>query len=329
MRQSLQLMEVVQTEDFIVAAERCFVSAHVSLPLAQKDSPVRAKVWVEIEGRQMARTSDAFDERRSIRVQGTLACDIPGFPGTMNSKVTVQVNGPSERFQLTHCSDQRLNASSSLRLTHRELGNLYRRMWGRHHPYVDAPPEMRAAIKRFWSEFVGREVFYNAVEPPPFLAGIEPGLVGVVPPLDTGDVATVVTVGNSDVVQDSRSAEFICWARDPGQEFIGSFAEFAYWSRQAQRPPQPGDLVTEERGIPGTGSDEKNAWFICEPYWPDAPQLPATYAAGQTVQTLLAVPLTAEESRFYQLAGADALLEQLAACGAPFELDRPSCVISE
>jgi hypothetical protein len=308
---------------------RSFLPVDVSLPLYWVDSPVAAQVWVETayhSGDDFIRFQDG--RYPYFQALGTLACDIPGFPGSMGAPVQITA-AQGEQPRLTWCADMRiLLVGREEDFGHQDLVRLYRRLWG---GSGDTPAEDQALrkaardmVKEYYGHFFSRPV--TAFGP---YAGIQPPEVLVRPPLDTGGEARFATIGIAEAMKGPQKIELVAAARNGGPAFEKSFGEFCFWSRREQNPPLQAGMVIPEAtgGIPSY--QNLAAWLITENYdTPEGPLCPpASLVGAAQLSYLAAIPITREELAYAALNGPVELLTCLEASGLDVtDLSRASCV---
>ena len=284
--------EQVSGQHVIIAGQRTFLRAAASMPLDNPASPVRVRVWAEVDDGAMLALSQAAETGASARVTGRLACEWPGFPGSLGSQVTVQSAPAGELPRIVGARDHRLRALKGA-LSHEHYMLIYRALFGGSAPVTDADLSLRAVTAAAWRDLAGRPTFTREIAPPAALAGIQPARLVIAPPLDTGATALIATVGIAEAAGE-RAVELAAWVRDPGAGFVDSFGEFCYLSRQMPAP-EDGAVMREQPHIPDC--ENMVAWMFCRPWWADTP--PVTHA-GREVTLLAAVPIRERELEFAQ-----------------------------
>jgi len=283
-------------------------------------------VWVELDEHAFARTAGAVDggSRDSFQVKGSLACDWPGLIGTMGSGVIVRVNPTAGgELRVIDATDTRLRALRGAR-THKQLVGLYRMMFGFGREVMEADGALRSLQRSRWERFAGRPCHIQPVEPPASVAGIRPAELLIAPPLDTGEEALLCTLGNAEA--STERSEVACWARNPSDAFIRSFAQFSYWSRVNGDGPQQNILVSDHRGrVPD--AQDKSAWLVCRPFFLDEGELSLACREDFTVSVLAAIPVSSDESIFAAIRGPAELIRRFEWDRTDiFDLDRPSVI---
>lgn len=289
---------------------RYFLSAIAALPLHWPGSPVRAAIWVELDLTDAERVADLDSDpepAEEFTCRGSLACDIPGFPGTLGSRCEFSVTAASPAAQLLGCSDVRIS-SIPVQPTHDELVRLYRGMWGQTQEVIPEDESLREAVSNYWKRmFSDKNLTSMDVTPPPSLSGIKPPKLILAPPQDTGYQSVLMTVGCAEGAQASgEGAELITWVRDPENEFIDCFGEFLFITRSNSRPVSAGTVVPERRPIPGTGK-RMRGWLITKPWWIELPDLEH---ASETVSMLAAIPLHEPEMVMIAASGEQSVIER-------------------
>lgn len=320
MRQAGVSQEIISTSHMIVAGGRSFVLADASLPITEPSSPIRVRVWVEVDEGLVLAMSGAVAGGEPVTGPGSLACDWPAFPGSLGAQVTIEA-APGQQFpRVVACSDHRLRAVCG-KLSHDHYAMIYRRLFGGPNVIADADLTLRAAVAARWREVAGQAAFTREITPPAGFAGMTPAKLIIAPPVDTGGRAFMATIGNAEALTQA-GAELCAWAHDPGDGFINSFGEFCYWSRQTQAVPAAGRIIPEHRPIPDT--DGMCAWLICEPWWTT---LPAATYPGRHVELLAAVPIHRQELVFAAQVGSGELLSRLELYDVDVaDLEREPCV---
>jgi len=297
-------------DEVLFSCGRFFARAELPLPLTRLDTPIRVKGWVEID-------KDIFDELVDIsegqlnhlRAAATLACDIPGFPGSLGAKVMIERIYGVSATMIISCADGRIGSIPG-DLGHDDMAALYRCIWGNEDEVAEADPELRKRVGYALQEFIDRPTYRKKMTPPAGLAGIEATDVIIAPPLDTGEEAILATVGCSDTaVATGSPVELIAWVRNPSDGFIRSFADFGYLSRLNDNPIRTGMIVPENPSIPDT-DDRMAGWLL----W-SSDRLKKVVGIkdteGRTVQLLEAIPLYEIEMVFAQAFGSDTLMRHL------------------
>jgi hypothetical protein len=78
-------------DQIILASSRWFVRCMATLPLDWDESPVRAWAWAEVDQVVAVRLGHLMaGEASGLEASGVLACDVPGFPGTIGSRVALR-----------------------------------------------------------------------------------------------------------------------------------------------------------------------------------------------------------------------------------------------
>lgn len=309
-----------EKSDLLGMSGRWFVRAEAPLPLGMKNSPVRPVIWLEI-GESLA--SSIYDLRSGnrSRVSGpaTLACDLPGFPGSVGSPARFRIRNQGEPAEVVSVSDQRI-ASLPEEPTHEQILDIYRYMWGAEKDGRQPDSSQRERFFAWWENMLGRTVHRRLVQPPPRFSGIEPGEMLFSPPLDTGGVAVMATLGCSDLPE-SEKKEIACWVRNPPERFLEIFSEFVYISRMNQKPLRSGYIVPEKEILP----DGFSGWLLCDPWWiheRESLYLPPS-ESGPSIEVLGAMPLYPVEMAYATMFGPDKLIEELQDSGVdPTDLGR-------
>lgn len=302
MRESGALLPV-DDGPFIAVAGRYFIPVQLPLPIGQLYSPIRLRLWVEISESDIAGIRLVLlGERRSYSSTATMACDIPGFPGSVGSPCRFRLRGDGQEAVLTSLADERISAIPE-QLDHDGYAALYRLVWGNAKTIRDFNPEGQEALASSWSKWLGRQTYAREIGPPPQMAGMNPGKVVVAPPIDTNEPAVLATLGCSDLVgAGDRHYELLCSIQNPSEEFIRCFGEFAYLTRMNTALIGPSAIIPEKGGIPD--AEEMVAWLLAEPWWgevgPDS-------VAGKEIDHLVAVPIYAAELTFAAIYGPEAL----------------------
>jgi len=311
----------------LYACGRFFCKVDVLLPLGRMDSPICARIWAEIE-------QDDFEELSyieegavlEVEIEGILATDIPGFPGSIGSRVLIEHNQQRLLPVIINCSDQRLQMFDS-DADHDTMVDLYRRVWGNDAGVAEADPEMRATVNEQFHSLIKAPLYRRYMTPPPGFAGIRPAEVLVAPPLDTGDEAVMATIGCSDVAAEHSSpVELITWVRNPSDSFIKTFADFGYLSRLNEDPITKGLLVPERPGVPGS-NDKMFGWLLWDLWKEPEEKDILTGTHGEEVKVLSAVPIHEIEVLFAHAFGPERLAQLLFAEDVdPADLTRPPVV---
>ena len=309
---------------------RSFLPANISLPLFRHESPVGAVVWVETAyhvGDDLLR----FVEQKlaHFSASASLACDIPGFPGTIGALVTIEAWQGEDIPRITWCSDMRvLMIGRSDDFGHNDLVRLYRRLWGGSGETPPDNPILREAAQKAVEQHSGRS-YAKPVGAIGRYAGITPPQILVRPPLDTGGEARLATVGIAEGMKGPRKVELVTATKNGGHAFEKSFGEFCFWSRREQNPPLDNGIIIPENqgGIPE--HPNMAAWLILENFeTEEGPLCPPPSEAGQAViDYLAAIPITREEFAFAHHFGVAELTTRLEDSGADVtDLGRESCV---
>ena len=309
---------------------RSFLPANISLPAFWHDSPVGAVVWVETAyhlGDDWIRFADLQLERFSA--SGTLACDVPGFPGTLGSIVTLEAAKDDAVPHITWCSDMRvLMIGRADGFGHDDLVRLYRRLWGGTGETAPDNPLLREAALRAIEQHNGH-FFAKPIEALGRYAGIKPPQILVRPPLDTGGEARLATIGIAEGMRGPRKVELVTATRNGGPAFEKSFGEFCFWSRREQNPPLDAGLIIPENQGAIPEHPNMAAWLILEDFETgEGPLCPPPSEVGQAViDYLAAIPITREEFAFAHQRGVPELVAKLEASEADVaDLGRDSCV---
>lgn len=290
--------DALADEGLIEIAGRFFARAVLPLPLSLPESPVRARVWLEIPGDSAAILLVTSPQGMATAGQGQLASDLPGFPGISGAPCSWELPVGSDELVIRWCADERI-LSLPKRPNHDQLAALYRRLWGNPNPITPDDPQLRAAVIAHWHEALGRPLYRQPVEPPPMLAGYRAPELAIGPPLDTGGDAVMATIGCAEEPNpDGGRVEIVAWAADPSEKFIESFSEFCFLSRLSSEPLAHGRVVPERRVIPGT--EGMHGWVLLDPALLGGPERelvagPIRSPEGEEVQVLAAVPLYAPE----------------------------------
>lgn len=322
---SLAGAETALDQGMIALHDRFFVACQATLPLHEMLSPVKVEVWVELDAQQFGFFLDVRRGRRShLEAHAHLACEWPGFPGSLGAPVYLEWHGEGLP-RILHCVDRRISEVGRRKGTfgHDDYVRLYRQVWGGPLEIAEANASLRQAVIETLHQLAGRrQVFLRPVEPPARFAGIEPAAIVFQPPLDTGSEALLGTVGIAEAMEKNPRVELVSWVCDPTEEFQRSFGELAYWSRDRRPDLRDGVIIVEEGGVPAT--DSMSAWLVCEPWWRG---LPRVESGDDVVDLLTAVPIAREEQRFAERKGPQALLSRLADSSInPFDLGRVSAV---
>lgn len=303
---------------------RAFVECRGTLPLHQADSPVAVQVWVELREQQFGEFAAARAGRKKpMRTFAHLACDWPGFPGSVGAPVLVEADRDSAR--IVHCADQRIMEIGRRRkLAHDEFAALYRQVWGGEGDPAQADDRLRAAAVDAFTGYAGAALYCHPVEPPPRFAGVEPAAVLERPPHDTGAEVLLATVGIAEATEGARAVELVGWMRNPSAQFQRAFSELCYWSRRSSSALKDGTVIANEAALPQTA--ELTSWLVCEPWWTDV-ALPRVDVDGRSLEFLAAVPISRAEQQWAERRGSGELLSRLRLAGDElFDLQRPSTV---
>jgi hypothetical protein len=279
----------------ILACGRFFLPVSASLPLHQAKSPVSSKTWIEVDE---AIYRDYLNETLTS-CQGRLAADIAGFPGSIGAEVECS---KGSELEILKCADKRLSALPRSP-DHQDYVRLYRQAWGNTETPEPANHELRQVIVDYWQTSLKRKGHRHQIEPPPFLAGIDPAQVMILPPLDTGEKALLSTIGCAEAPMHGTRLEVVSSVYDPSSNFINSFGEFAYLSRVKHEAPSPEMIITEKEAIPGT--KEMSAWLLRDS------SRPGPSYRNQQIKLLKAAPLTVDETAFAAQFGGRELIEAL------------------
>lgn len=309
MTSTLDEVHALINEGVIVVHGRYFVSCDATVPVHVPSSPVKVRVWAELTEVQFgAYVGFTGGKRTNFEAFASLACDWPGFAGSVGSPILVAAGGDDPRPRIKHIADLRVQEVGRRgQLCHDEYAALYRKSFGGPSEVVGADGALREAIIAALHGWVDSPVFVKPVEPPARFAGIEPAAVVLSPPADTGAQALLGTVGISEAMP-GDGVELMVWARDPTDEFQRAVGDFCYWSRQSKQPLREGTVVTESLVVPST--NDMTAWLVCEPWWLEHP-LPAAYGSGKRVDFLSAVPISRNEQRFAERRGTRELADLL------------------
>jgi hypothetical protein len=316
---------MVEHAGVIEIAGRTFLAADASLPLVWPESPVQISTWIECDARYRDKLTTAREGKGEAWYgNGWLAADVPGFPGSIGSSVYFSVTPGQITPRLRRVDDTRIAGLG--RLNHEQLIGLYRQVWGNRDSVVDADLVLRGLVYQAWSDRIGREIYRQPIAPPPPVSGIVPAELLIAPPRDTGDEAALATLGCAEAARTpEHAAELITWVRDPGPEFIRSFAEFCYLTRMSRPRLAHGAVISERVAIPQ--SNEMSSWLLARPWWEGETWSEIPYQQ-QTIQLLAAIPLCPAEKAFAERRGSRELLRALEAANADFaDLQRPSCLL--
>lgn len=310
----------VQEEgDLMSFSGRWFLRAEAPLPLGFDRSPVRPIVWLEIPEEMASSVYDLRSGSRS-RLSGmaSLACDVPGFPGTIGAPSRFRIRNSEGVAEIVTIADQRV-LSLPEDPSHDEVLELYRQMWGAEEDKRTPDASGRERFFSWWEGILGRTVHRKTVPPPPRFSGMEPGEMLFSPPMDTGGIAVMATLGCSDLPESDKK-EIACWARNPSESFLEIFSEFVYITRMNKKPLRSGYIVPERDTIPETGF---SGWLLSEPWWiRDNMFLPPS-EEGPSVEVLGAMPLYPVEMAFAAMFGPDRLIEALQEANIdPTDLER-------
>jgi hypothetical protein len=299
---------VRQEESGIVFLGRYFLQADIPLPLKRKDSPIVPRVWIEVSEEVFYSLKEVYSgAKRRMSAGGVLACDIPGFPGTVGSPLRFRLLSPTSEIEIISLADSRIEAIGD-DLSHNEMVSLYRKTWGNTGYVPRVSLQRRSEVSKAWEEYLGTSLFSRETETPPQLAGLPPGEVLLAPPLDTNRKAVFCTVGCSDVRQSNgRRVEIASWIRNPPDDFIRCFGEFAYLSHLNPQIIAPGAVIPEQNPIPGS-QGQMFGWILVIPWWVEEDSF---FVDDQEVSILAAIPLLASEIRFAAMIGVDNLLSEL------------------
>lgn len=301
--------DVLRHRDVVGFADRWFLNCEASLPLGRLDSPIKVGLWIELSPQQLqAVQAVRRGERRQASGRAHLACELPGFAGSIGALCRYRIRAGDELAQIVDISDRRL-ALIPEDAGHETMAALYRRLFGNTEPLADAQALRRALAEASLRQQVGRAVYDSEITPPPQLAGVEPAKLLVSPPLDTGEAAFMATVGCADWAPDGHEpVEIAAWLRNPSNQLIECFSEFAYLSRMNSRPITSNYVVRERRPIPGT-DDSFVAWMLVDPWWLSADEGVVRLDGG--VRLLAAVPLYPSEVEYAKVFGTEDLASEL------------------
>lgn len=293
---------------FMMAQGRLFLLARATFPLDWKKSPVTVGAWVEV-GQSAASeltTMEESNEEIPVIGSGRLACDLPGFPGSLGAEVSFAYQPGESHARIHTCGDARI-ADFNTR-DHKELGSLYRRAWGGSAELIPDRPELRAGIGVAWHEIVGRPIFRRELEPPAAIAGTKPLEILIAPPLDTGGEAIAASVGIVNALR-RQPVELITYARNADDHYLESFGELCYLPFISNNVEfVNNDLIGQNQGLPGV--PEMIAWLICESWWLDSLP-PSIEVDGLDVKLQVAIPVRPEEVAFAAHRGPGALRQEL------------------
>jgi hypothetical protein len=307
MNKAGQPLEHCFEETIVSAAGRWFVAADATLPLNWDESPVRVLVWLEVDNRYSNRVGAVMrGESISTDGNGILACDIPGFAGSMGARAIFRIERGQARPCLLDCNDTRIKKMHGYG-GHAGLVELYRRCWseGLSTDVVGAHPQLRATVGNAWRELIDRPTFRRPIEPPPRIAGIQPAELIIAPPLDTGGVVCAATLGNAEA-NPRHAVELSVFAYDPSDAFLRCFSEFCYWSRGTSRPLRYGSILIDNI-IPDC--NEMKGWLLCYPWWIGGDWEQAeVYCENVRVRLMTAVPVHPQEITYSHQHGTRALM---------------------
>jgi hypothetical protein len=300
--------EIKEREGLLSFAGRWFLCCDMRLPLGRFDSPLGMRVWIELSAEQIeAVQSVRAGERRQASGQAQLACELPGFAGSIGAPCRFRLRSGEREARLITVSDKRL-LSIPDDADHEQLAALYRRIWGNERSLVAADPELRAAVEQRWRDLIARAAYTSAVVPPPSLAGTEPPELLVSPPLDTGSPAFMGTIGVAEAaVGAARRVEIAAWINNPSEAVVRCFGEFSYLSRTHNWSDYEDELMHERTAIPDTDG-AFTAWLITSPWWIEAKRL---HVEEHNVTLLAAIPLHAQEVNYAAFFGVDRLRQEL------------------
>lgn len=308
--------EIDDSGEVLESAGRFFLLAKMPLPFHRESTPIVPEVWVEVSEQAAGKIRDVLlGERRSYSGAAQLATDLPGFPGTAGSPCRLRFRKEGE---VIDCTDTRISTIPA-DLDHQEMAALYRILWGNDNPVPAARHALRKEVRQALHNHVSQRSYTRQVEPPPQLAGIDPGEVLVFPPLDTGKPARLYTVGCSDV-EDGRGGvyEIATFLQNPSDELVRCFGEFVYLSRMNPAAPLPGQVVPERNPIPDSDG-RMIAWILLYPW-------DFGFVSG-SVNYICAIPLLDREVAFAAIHGSERLAEELRASSEDLTaLRRGSCV---
>jgi hypothetical protein len=318
-------LEHCYEETILSAAGRWFVAVDATLPLDWDESPVRVLVWLEVDQRYADRVGSVLaGERSGIDGSGVLACDIPGFAGTMGARGLFRIESGWSRPRLLSVHDARIRRLHGYG-GHEGLVELYRRCWSEGASIYVAPAHLalRATVGNAWRALIDRPTFRSPIEPPPRLAGIHPAELIIAPPIDTGGLLCAATLGNAEA-NPKQAVELSVFAYDPSDAFLRCFAEFCYWSRGTSTPLRYGTIVADQH-IP---DGEMEGWLLCWPWWiSDEWKRAEVYYADVRVQLLTAIPVYSDEIAYARRRGIRALRHHLEESGLDVaDLKRASAI---
>jgi len=260
---SAEISDALADGGLVEIAGRFFVRAEMPLPVSLPESPVRARVWVEIPADNAALLLVTGPQGVASAGEGHLASELPGFPGLIGSPCAWELPAGANELVIRWCADERIDQLPE-HPDHDQLAGIYRMLWGNPGPVVPDDPELRAAVISHWHETLERPLYRKPIEPPPMLSGYRAPELAVGPPLDTGGDAVLATIGCSEQPGPAgERVEIVGWADDPSEEFIRSFSEFCFISRLSDEPLGHGRVVPERRVIPGT--EGMHGWLLVDP----------------------------------------------------------------
>jgi hypothetical protein len=316
------------SQGMIALHDRFFVACGATLPLHDQSSPVKVEVWAELDAQQFGHFLEAKKgKRRYLQAHAHLACEWPGFPGSVGAPIYVEWD--AEHYSMPsviHCVDRRISEVGRRGgFEHEDYVKLYRQVWGGPRDIANADERLRLAVIDALHELADRrQIFLKPVEPPARFAGIEPAAIVFQPPVDTGSEALLGTVGIAEAMAGNERIELVSWAQDPSEEFQKSFGDLAYWSRAPHPSLRDGVIIVEEGGVPA--AHDMSGWLICSPWWRER-DLPRVRVEDTIIDLLACVPISRNEQRFAEKRGPQALISKMASSDVNiFDLQRPSCL---
>jgi hypothetical protein len=293
-------------EDLLHCQGRFFVRAQLSLPLQAADAPVSVWTWVEIGRSGAGDLVDAFeqDEHQDLELIGTLGADLPGFTGVLGAETRIR-KASGQRVVITEVLDHRLPSGEH---SEEDLGELFDLIWEQGGSEQDLSHE---AIVVRGRELFDRPCHLVEVKTPPEAAIEATTMLLVAPPIDTGGLAEVLTIGSSDFFDDQGrpEPEILGQFINPPQELIDCFGDFSMLTRLQSEMVKPGTILGEHYGVPG--SEDMAGWLLWYPVsWPEEDW---TIDDGQdSIPILQAIPIYQDEIDLAVDHGAEELIERLA-----------------
>jgi len=296
------------TEGLLHTNGRFFARVIIPLPLDNPFPIIEIGSWMEIERPLAAEMMSNIESGHSadLTLVGQLATDIPGYPGALGASLIAEANQEGRTVALD-VVDTRLPRGQQSK---EKMYELYRYVWGNDMPLVSANDVRRNTVRDHIGRIFGRDAHCIQVQPPPPMAGLEYPEVQLLPPLDTGEEAVMVTVGCSDVESELGEAfEIMAALRNPSDDLVNEFGMFTMISRLGQEALHPGAMILRhDADSPQSisGSDGMNVWYLSEPL--SLPEELATIQSGsEQIKVLQAIPLYQSELEIAARGGLGAL----------------------